>query len=112
MLGLSSSTSNNHSPFSRSHLFTRNNEHTFISCGHAGKPDIHQTQTFSHRTGRHAEYETALQKHTQANRGMQSGTGGGSACMEAHVPLTDANVIKRLGLFLASAEVLKGAVAR
>lgn len=119
MLGLASSTRNNHSPFTRSHLFTRNKKHTFISCGHAHNSDIHHTDILVQGTGQHAwlpasthHYRYTHEPTGACSRPQPGGGGGksrgGAACTwnrTSHsVNLTDANVINTLRLFLASAE--------
>lgn len=119
MLGLASNTRNNHSPFTRSHLFTRNKKHTFISCGHAHNSDIHHTDILVQGTGQHAwlpasthHYRYTHEPTGACSRPQPGGGGGksrgGAACTwnrTSHsVNLTDANVINTLRLFLASAE--------
>lgn len=106
---LASRTSNHHSPLTRFHLFTRNNEHTFILWGHAHSDDIHHTEMIIYSKGQHVWHETAritTDTHTSDPR-HAVGHGrcvcvwaGGAACTRNHmshsVNLTDADVINRL----------------
>lgn len=92
---LASRSSNHHSPLTRSHLFTRNNEQTFILWGHTHNADIHHTEMIIHSTGQHVWHETAritTDTHTSDPRhavghghGRCWGGGGGSVHTEPHV---------------------------